>query len=233
MCRSRRITVGHLKHRDCFNGCLFRQTELLAYSCHGIYRIIEVDFHQCLQFGDAISKLSEELIKCRVKVRNLGLMSVINCDTATNMDWMLSADKKCRDLCGCDTGVRRDKSNTRHQFGCHCSFARSSQRLEVGSEQIFLLSGHRPGCTDYGMIAEALFKTVSGEPYVKLCLQRSKQLIDREDGVIHTVTGVNCADLFISDQYDCRCWTYSRIPGADLSRRHYQPQNPPDGKHQR
>ena len=62
VCRGRRIAVGHLKHRDCFNGCLFRQTELLTYSCHSIYRIIEVDFHQCLQLGDAISKLSEEQI---------------------------------------------------------------------------------------------------------------------------------------------------------------------------
>ena len=55
------------------------------------------------------------------------------------------------------------------------------------------------------MITVTGFKHAAGESVIKLCFQCGKQLVDGEDGIIDTVTGVNSRDLLISDQQKRLC----------------------------
>ena len=53
-----------------------------------------MDLQQFLQFGNAIPELGKQLIQRCIKVGNLGLMPVINCDAAPDMDRTLSAHQQ-------------------------------------------------------------------------------------------------------------------------------------------
>ena len=52
------------------------------------------------------------------------------------------------------------------------------------------------------MVTVPGLKLVSGEPCIELCLQSFQQFVDRKDGIIHLVTGVNGRDFFVPDQQE-------------------------------
>lgn len=52
------------------------------------------------------------------------------------------------------------------------------------------------------MVSVPGLKLVSGEPCIELCLQNLQQFVDRKDGIIHLVTGVNGRDFFVPDQQE-------------------------------
>lgn len=52
------------------------------------------------------------------------------------------------------------------------------------------------------MVTVPGLKLVSGEPCIELCLQNLQQFVDRKDGIIHLVTGVNGRDFFVPDQQE-------------------------------
>ena len=115
MGRGSTAAVGHLIHGDSLNSSLLRHTELLADAGHGVDGVIQLHLQQVLEPGHGLPKLGEELIQRRVEICDAGLMPVIHCDAAPDMDRMLTADKQGRDLCGRDAGVRGQKPDAGRQ----------------------------------------------------------------------------------------------------------------------
>lgn len=52
------------------------------------------------------------------------------------------------------------------------------------------------------MVTVPGLKLVPGEPCIEFCLQNFQQFIDRKDGIIHLITGVNGGDFFVPDQQE-------------------------------
>ena len=115
MGRGSTSAIGYLIHGDCLNSSLLRHAELLADTGHGIDGVIQLYLQQVLKPGHRLPKLGEELIQRRVEICDAGLMPVIHCDAAPDMDRMLTADEQGRDLGGRDAGVRGKKPDTGRQ----------------------------------------------------------------------------------------------------------------------
>ena len=52
------------------------------------------------------------------------------------------------------------------------------------------------------MVTVPRLKLVPGEPCIEFCLQNFQQFVDRKDGIIHLITGVNGRDFFVPDQQE-------------------------------
>ena len=113
---------------------------------------------------------------------------------------MLSAEKQSRDLGRGDAGIRGEKADAGHEPRGHGAFAFGGEEPGVGADEILLLIGKTPGGACDRMIAVAALKDISGKAVAELGLKNIEKTVDREDRVVRLIAGVDCGDLFVTDE---------------------------------
>ena len=73
MCRGRASAVGHLKHGDCFDCCLFRKAELFTHPRHGIDREIQKTREKIAEYQEKLKALETQ----KTEAENLEIVQMV------------------------------------------------------------------------------------------------------------------------------------------------------------